>query len=146
MSSVKFNDFTIEVKTVIAGLAEKVLEEVAGELESQVKQNTAVDTGKTKNSWTHNVKSSGDQYTATVGSPEENAIWEELGTGQYALNGNGRKGGWFYVDEKGKGHFTYGKHPRRPLYKAYTSLKNKMIRYMQDAFKGGFQCFAILYW
>jgi hypothetical protein len=137
LSNVEFKDFTIEVKGAINSLASRVLEEVAGEVESQVKRNTVVDTGKTKNSWTHRVSQSGDGYTATVGSPEENAIWEEFGTGDYALNGNGRKGGWFYVDERGKGHFTHGKHPRRPLYKTYTAMKNKIIRHIQDAFKGG---------
>ena len=25
----------------------------------------------------------------------ENAIWEEFGTGEYALNGDGRKGKWY---------------------------------------------------
>ena len=137
MSKVEFKDFSIEVKAAMSSLAPIVLEEVAGELESQVKRNTAVDTGQTKNSWTHNVKSSGDECTATVGSSLQNAIWEEFGTGDHALNGNGRKGGWFYVDERGKGHFTHGKKPRRPLFKAYTSMKNKIIRHIQDRFKGG---------
>jgi hypothetical protein len=135
--SVEFKDFSINVKTAMNNIAPAILEEVAGELESQVKRNTAVDTGKTKNSWTHNVKNSGDQYIATVGSPMQNAIWEEFGTGEYALNGNGRKGGWFYKDEKGKGHFTHGKHPRRPFWNAYTALKNRLIKRIQDAFKGG---------
>lgn len=133
----EFKDFSINVKTAMNNIAPAILEEVAGELESQVKRNTAVDTGKTKNSWTHNVKNSGDQYIATVGSPMQNAIWEEFGTGEYALNGNGRKGGWFYKDEKGKGHFTHGKHPRRPFWNAYTALKNRLIKRIQDAFKGG---------
>lgn len=137
MANVEFKDFRIEVSGKLADIAQNVLEEVAGELESQVKRNTAVDTGQTKNSWTHHVKSNGDEHTATVGSPLANAIYEELGTGEYALNGNGRKGGWFYVDEKGEGHFTHGKHPRRPLWKAYSSMKNKIIKHIQDAFKGG---------
>ena len=137
MSKVEFKDFSINVKSTMNNIAQSVLEEVAGEFESHTKRNTAVDTGQTKNSWTHNVKSSGEDYTATVGSPLENAIWEEFGTGDYALNGNGRKGGWFYVDEKGKGHFTHGKKPRRPLWKAYTALKDKMIKHIQDRFKGG---------
>lgn len=118
-------------------LAFAVLEEACGELESQVKRNTAVDTGQTKNSWTHAVKSSGEETTGTVGSPLQNAIWEEFGTGEYALNGDGRKGGWFYVDEKGEGHFTHGKHPRRPFWKAYSLLKNRLIKFIQDRFKGG---------
>ena len=135
--SVKLFDYSMEVTNAIESLAYSVLEEVAGELESQVKRNTAVDTGQTKNSWTHVVKSSGDQHIATIGSPLMNAIYEEFGTGDYALNGNGRKGGWFYVDERGKGHFTHGKKPRRPFFNAYSSLKNKLIRHMQDRFKGG---------
>jgi hypothetical protein len=135
--SVTFKDFSINVIATMNDTASAVLEEVAGEVESQVKRNTAVDTGQTKNSWTHKVESSKDQHTATVGSPLQNAIWEELGTGEYALNGDGRKGGWAYKDEEGNWHFTHGKHPRRPLHKAYTTLKNKMIKHMQDIFKGG---------
>lgn len=138
MADVKFNDYTIEVKSAMKSLAYTALEEACGELESQVKRNTAVDTGQTKNAWTHNVKSSGDETTGTVGNPLENAIWEELGTGEYALNGDGRKGGWAYKDPKtGKTVWTYGKHPRRPFFKAYTALKNRLIKRIQDTFKGG---------
>ena len=140
MADVKFNDYSIEVKEVIAELAYKALEESAGELESQVKRNTAVDTGQLKNSWTHRVTGStmANEYRAEIGSPLENAIWEEFGTGEYALNGNGRKGGWSYKDDKwGVWWHTMGKKPRRPFYKAYTTLKNKLIKHMQDIFKGG---------
>lgn len=138
MSKVEYKDFSINVKTAMNDIAYSVLEEVAGELESQVKRNTAVDTGQTKSSWTHNVKSSNEEHTATIGSPLENAIWEEFGTGNYALNGDGRKGGWAYKDSKtGDTIWTHGKHPRRPFHKAYTALKNKIIKRIQDAFKGG---------
>lgn len=137
MADVEFKDFSIQVKAAMRDIAPTVLEEVAGELESEVKRNTAVDTGQTKNSWTHTVKSSKDECTATIGSPLMNAIWEEFGTGEYALNGDGRKGGWSYQDERGHWHHTMGKHPRRPFWKAYTSLKNKLIKHIQDAFKGG---------
>lgn len=135
--SIKFIDHTEEVKGVIDSLAMAVLEEVCGELESAVKRNTVVDTGKTKNSWRHRVSKTKDEFTGLVGSDYMNAVWEEFGTGDYALNGDGRKGGWFYVDEKGDGHFTHGKHPRRPFHKAYTTLKNKLIKHMQDRFRGG---------
>ena len=134
---IKFNDNSVEVLNLIESLAVSSLEECAGELESAVKRNTAVDTGQTKNAWTHQVQSDGTKHKATVGNPLQNSIWEEFGTGEYALNGDGRKGGWFYVDEKGDGHFTHGKHPRRPFHKAFTSLKNKLIKHMQDKFKGG---------
>ena len=139
MADVRLFDYTMEVQGVLAELAYRALEESAGELESQVKRNTVVDTGQTKNSWKHRVTGSmmAGEYRAVIGSDYENAIWEEFGTGEYALNGDGRKGGWFYVDEKGNGHFTYGKHPRRPFHNAYTALKNKLIKHMQDIFKGG---------
>lgn len=137
VTDIQFKDFSVEVKTTLATLAQNVLEEVGGELESAVKRNTAVDTGQTKNAWTHRVEQMDGGYSAIVGNPLQNAIWEEFGTGDYALNGNGRKGGWFYRDEEGKGHFTHGKHPRRPLFKAYTTMKNKIIKRIQNVFKGG---------
>jgi len=135
--SIKFIDHTEEIKGLIGDLASSTLEEAAGELESQVKRNTKVKTGQTKNSWQHRVGKSGEDYVAAVGSDYENAIWEEFGTGEYALHGDGRKGGWFYEDEEGNGHFTHGKHPRRPFHNAYSTLKNKLIKHIQDRFKGG---------
>jgi len=48
----------------------------------------------------------------TVGTPVEYAIWVEKGTGEFASNGMGRKGGWFYVDDMGIGHFTLGMKPQ----------------------------------
>lgn len=139
MAKVEFIDHTEEVEGLIAELAYRALEECAGELESQVKRNTRVDTGQTKNSWKHRVTGSmmAGEYKAEIGSPMENAIWEEFGTGEYALNGDGRKGGWLYEDRKGVVHFTYGKKPSRAFHRAYTSLKNKLIRHMQEIFKGG---------
>lgn len=133
-NEVEFHDYTVQVKSAIEDRINAVLEECAGELESQVKRNSRVDTGKTKNSFRHYVD---DQaHEATVGSPDENAIWEEFGTGEHALNGDGRKGGWFYEDAKGEGHFTHGKKPSRAFWKAYTSMKNKIIKHIQDALKG----------
>lgn len=137
MRKVEFQDFTIQVQGNLENLAMQALEEAAGELESQVKRNTKVDTGKTKNSWSHRVTGGKDEYKAVVGSDYMNAIYEEFGTGEYALEGNGRKGGWVYYDEKGKRHFTHGKKPRRPLWNAYTTLKNRLISHIQNVFKGG---------
>jgi HK97 gp10 family phage protein len=134
MAKVEFIDNTIQVKEAIDNKINAVLEECAGELESQVKRNTRVDTGKTKSSFRHSVDDG--NHVATVGSTDENAIWEELGTGEYALNGNGRKGGWKYVDEEGHGHFTMGKKPSRAMWNAYTALKSKIINRIQNSLKG----------
>jgi hypothetical protein len=138
MAAIKFIDHREKVKGLIADLAMAALEEAAGELEAQVKRNTAVDTGQTKNSWQHRVTEGRNEYVAQVGSDYENAIWEEFGTGDYALNGDGRKGGWAYKDPKtGDTVFTHGKRPRRPFHNAYTALKPKLIKFIQDKFKGG---------
>lgn len=134
MADIKFEDYSIEVKQAIAEKCVAVLEECAGEVESQVKRNTRVDTGQTKNSWEHKVIDS--EQVAYIGSNYENAIWEEFGTGDYALNGNGRKGGWFFEDEKGEGHYTHGKKPSRAFFHAYTSLKSQIITRIQNALKG----------
>lgn len=110
------------------------LHEASGELESAVRNNQRVRTGKTRGSWRYVVDE--QKLEGIVGSDMENAIWEEFGTGEYALNGNGRKGGWWYVDEKGQRHFTRGKRPIRPLYKAYMALKGTIIASAQERFKG----------
>lgn len=134
MSDVIFEDYTIQVENAMDDKINAVLEECAGELEAEVKRNTRVDTGKTKNSFKHKVIDS--EHTAYIGSDYENAIWEEFGTGEYALAGDGRKGGWAYKDPKGDWHKTTGKKPTRAFFKAYTSLKNKIIKHIQDALKG----------
>lgn len=76
-SKIIFKDFTIKVKNAMDDKINVVLEECAGEMESQVKRNTRVDTGRTKNSFRHHVDD--DSHTATIGSDYENAIWEEFG-------------------------------------------------------------------
>lgn len=137
MSKIEFHDYSEQIKDLIGTLAESTLREVAGELEAQVKRNTAVDTGQTKNSWKYTVQQTNEGYMAQVGSDYMNAVWEEFGTGEYALKGDGRKGGWAYKDAKGDWHYTLGKQPRRPFWKAYTANKNKYIKFIQSKFKGG---------
>ena len=137
VAEIKFFDYSDKVKAALESVALSTLEEVTGELEAQVKRNTVVKTGQTKNSWKHKVTQDGQKYEGIVGSDYMNAVYEEFGTGEYALEGNGRKGGWFYVDDKGDGHFTHGKRPRRPFWNAYTTLKQSLVRHMQDRFRGG---------
>ena len=133
---VQFEDNRMAVKAALEKAALTFLEEAAGELESQTARNqTRVDTGDTKGKWTHIVDEG--KLEATIGNPLENAIWEEFGTGEHALEGNGRKGGWKYQDEKGEWHYTTGKTPLRPLYKAFTKLKPKIIKRAEDIMKGG---------
>lgn len=131
--SVEFKDFTKIVLDKIQETGETFLEEVGGEVEAQTKRNTKVDTGKTKGSWEHIVDA--DKMEVQIGSRYKNALWEEFGTGIYALNGDGRKTKWVYRTEDGKFHATVGKKPRRALYRAYESKKNAIIREAKRRFK-----------
>lgn len=134
----ELEDHTVEVINALDSAIEQYLLEASFEIESQAARNTRVSTGKLKGSWTSEVDA--EAATATVGSPEENAVWEELGTGEYAAEGNGRKGGWYIhesmLDEKAKSkmkkvigkngevfYFTKGKHPTHALQKAFDSKK-----------------------
>ena len=132
--SVEFEDNSVRVKAAMSDAVNQWLREASGELESQVKRNTRVDTGQLQNSWTHNVDESAQE--AKVGSPLENAIWEEFGTGQYALNGDGRKTAWTYKDRKGIWHKTTGKKPNRALNNAFTSMKSKLQARLEQIMKG----------
>lgn len=166
---IEFKDNRLVVEDRMTSLIGKILLEVAAELVSQTARNTKVDTGQTKNSWAADVKEvESGKSVATIGSPLMNAVYEEFGTGEYALNGNGRSGYWVYVDDgddsysssktgktytlaeakrvvaimRSKGlnaYYTKGKKPRRPFWKAYTTLKPRLIRQMQDEFKRGMQ-------
>ena len=133
MADIEFEDNSMQVKTALEEACIAWLYEAGGELESQVKRNTAVDTGQLKGSWTYKVDES--KQEAKVGSPLENAIWEEFGTGQYALNGDGRKTPWKYQDAKGNWHKTTGKHPRRALHKAFESKKSALITSLKNKLK-----------
>lgn len=132
--AIEFHDYSMQVKNAIDDRINAVLEECAGEVESQTKRNSRVKSGQTKNSFQHKVMDS--EHIAYIGSNEENAIWEEFGTGEHALKGNGRKGGWAYKDGKGDWYFSYGKTPSRAFWKAFTSLKNSIISRIQDSLRG----------
>lgn len=145
---VEFTDNRIKVEAALDDAVIAFLYEAAVEVEAQTKiAQTRVDTGHTKGEWTHYVDE--DKGEAVIGNPRENAIWEEYGTGEYALKKNGRKGGWwapvgpdgmsleqaskFSKVKKDKAGnivavFTYGKKPLRPLQKAFDKTKNKIIK------------------
>lgn len=131
--SVQFTDNSIQVKAAMDDAVYQWLETSADEIQSHTQRHTPIDTGQLKGSWSHNVDES--KAEATIGSPLENAIWTELGTGEFALEGKGRKGGWRYQDDKGEWHFTKGKKPVRMLHNAFTAKKAAIIRRAEQIFK-----------
>ena len=161
--SVEFRDYSINVNEALNDAAISYLYEAAGEIEAQVKSNTRTGTGQLKNSWTYIVDE--DEMIATVGSPLQNALWEEFGTGEFALNGDGRKGYWVYVKDSSSGNtsksqrqytleeakqtvaylqsqgldasYTKGKKPHRALQRAFTGLQSTLINMAKEKLKEG---------
>lgn len=132
MADIEYTDNSAIVKAALSEGVRAFLYEAGGELQAQTMRNSRVDTGQTKGSYQYKVQEGTGESTAHVGSNLQNAIWEEFGTGEYALHGDGRKGGWKYVDAKGKGHFTRGKTANRPLYNAFNTLREKLKRRLQE--------------
>ena len=149
MANVKLEDFSVKAKDALDDAVCQFLEEAASELQSQIQEKTPVDTGQLKGSWKHVVDES--KKEATIGSPLENAIWTEFGTGEYALEGKGRKGGWLVPAEEltpkaqskmrlvvidGKDFYlTYGKRPVRMMHNAFEENRAKIQRIADQIFK-----------
>lgn len=132
MASVEFEDYSIKVIAELDNAKTAFLHEAAGEIEAQLKRTSPVDTGQLANSWQYLV----DGDSATVGSPLENAIWNEFGTGQYAIKGDGRKTPWVYQDAKGNWYTTTGKQPQRTLEKVFAKNKTKLPKLLAQKLKG----------
>ncbi len=84
-----------------------------------------VDKGGLRDSIGYKVDES--ELVAYVGTNCEYAIYVEFGTGEFAENGNGRKGGWVYKTPNGEVHFTYGMPPQPYLRPAFRK-NQKAIR------------------
>lgn len=135
MANVEFQDFSIQVKAAIDENTEKFLYEAGELIKGQVVQITPVKTGQLKGSWDYKVDLGHDEVK--IGSPSENAIWNEFGTGEYAAKGNGRKGGWRYQDDDGNWHFTRGKKAEHSLQKTFDAKKGSIINRAKQIFKEG---------
>lgn len=160
VSNVEFEDYSVQVKTKLQDNVIAFLYEVGGEIEARAKRNSRVRSSKTKGSFQHVVDES--NLSVHIGSDEENAIWEEFGTGLYAINGDGRKGYWVFVDDGSTGkkskssktytlkeakkivrymrekglnaYYTNGKKPSRALWKAFQSIKGEIIKIAEERF------------
>ncbi len=63
----------------------------------------------------------------------------EFGTGEFAENGSGRKGGWFFQSSDGKWHFTKGQRPQKFLRNAFRQNKNNIIEILGKEYGATFK-------
>lgn len=148
----KFEDNSIKVTEALEKAGKQWLEDATRILLNQTVQNSRVDTGQTKASWKKVVTDG----KGIVGSTSQNAIWEEFGTGHYAVNKDGRQTPWYvpvdgYTGHKkptfngkvvivyGKGGKAYyktnGKKPIRPLENAKNSTEKKIQKRLEQLVK-----------
>ncbi|KRM79474.1 hypothetical protein FC84_GL001654 [Lapidilactobacillus dextrinicus DSM 20335] len=109
-------------------------------IKSTAKSNVSVNTGQLRNNIDYQLKSMNGKVVGIVGSPEQYAIYVEFGTGEFAENGSGRKGGWAYQDAGGDWHFTWGQKPQSFMRKAFRQNKQQvkeiLSRELGTTFKG----------
>lgn len=101
-------DNSDEILRALETKIQAALEACGQQAVSHAKQNITaagrIDTGALRNSVNHLVKDD----TCYVGTNQEYAIYNEVGTGIYAEGGGGRQSPWSYKDAKGNWHRTRG--------------------------------------
>ncbi|WP_339063561.1 HK97-gp10 family putative phage morphogenesis protein [Tepidibacillus marianensis] len=137
----RFDDNSKEVKRQLANVSEEALEAALLMLEGRAKALAPVETGQLRDTLGHKLKSNNGEIVGTVGSPLMHALYVEFGTGEFAENGAGRKGGWVYEDADGQFYFTYGQEPQPFLRPAFRRSKKEIEQIigmkLRSSFKGG---------
>ena len=161
-NNVQFYDYSVRVKSALTDKAIQFLYEIGGEIRSLAQRNSRRDTSQTAGSYGYKVDEGG--LAVHIGSDYWNAIYEEFGTGEHAINHDGRKGYWIYVKTGGKAkapkggktyslqearkavaimrkkgldaYYTKGKTANRPLYRAFTTTEPRVQRIAQKIFGG----------
>lgn len=160
-NGVKFTDNSVQVKADLDKALIAFLREASAEVKTQAERYTPTGSAQLKRSWDTVVDAGKKQ--AIIGNTLEYAIYQELGTGEYALEGKGRKGYWVYVKDNDTGkmskssksytlaearrimamlradgleaYYTKGTRPKRMLYKSFKMWKPKIVARAKQIFK-----------
>lgn len=158
---VEFTDNSVKVKAELDKALVAFLYEASAEIKTQAERFTPVGSAQLKRSWDRVVDEA--KMQATIGNTLEYAIYQEFGTGEYALEGKGRKGYWVYVKDSSTGkmakqskqytlaeakrvmaylrdkgleaYYTKGTRPKRMLYKSFKMWKPKIEARARQIFK-----------
>lgn len=149
---IEFEDNSIKIIAVMNERLLAAMHEASGIIEAEAKRNTRADSGQTRGAWNYQISQTKEGLESQIGNPLENAVWEEFGTGEYAIEGNGRQGGWYIPEEKltesakkhmkkvhGKDgkiyYYTKGKKPQRMLEKAFNENQTTVQTIFKEALK-----------
>lgn len=131
----KFTDNSQQAKEELKGRAIEALTQCGMLAESYAKKLCPVDTGNLRNSIGNRVVSS--EPAVYIGTDVEYAPYVELGTGIYAVGGEGTdKDSWVYKGDDGKWHMAYPQKPKRFLRKAVSKHAKQYRRIIDKAIRG----------
>lgn len=136
--SFKVEDYSNERMRDIDRVAMRALTKISLIVESSAKTKARFDNGDLRDSINHKVIRRGEDSYALVGTNIAHGPFNEFGTGEFAEKGNGRKGGWFYVDAEGKGRFTRGMTPQPFIRPAFRENKERAKDIIAQEFKQEF--------
>lgn len=130
----KFLDHSDEAKEVLKQATIQWLFQACMLVEGQAVALAAVHTARQRNSIDYVVDEA--ELIGYVGTNVEYAIYVEMGTGEFAENGMGRKGGWVYQDPSGEWFFTWGQEPQPYLRPAFRKNKSQIEALAKEIFGG----------
>lgn len=130
----KFLDHSDEAKEVLKQATIQWLFQACMLVEGQAVALAAVHTARLRNSIDYFVDEA--ELIGYVGTNVEYAIYVEMGTGEFAENGMGRKGGWVYQDPSGEWFFTWGQEPQPYLRPAFRKNKSQIEALAKEIFGG----------
>lgn len=135
--SISITDNTEAILEALNRQMEAGLEAVGQQAVSHAKQNITaagrVDTGALRNSITSRV--SMGEKAVYVGTNNDYAVYNELGTGIHAEGGRGRQTPWVYQDAKGEWHRTSGMKPIHFLKNAATEHSGEYRKIFEQHLK-----------
>lgn len=135
----KFEDYSKEVKKRLNGVSEEAMEAALLMIEAQAKALSPVgNSGELRDKIDHRVTDKGGNVIGQVGSPLFYAPYVEYGTGEYAENGAGRKGGWNYQDSSGEWFFTWGNEPQPFLRPAFRRNRKQIEQIIGGKYRAKF--------
>ena len=139
-TSWKFIDNSDAVKKQLLQVSETAMEAACLIVEASAKANAPVGTsGELRDKIDHRITNKGGIITGQIGSPTDYAMYVEYGTGEYAENGAGRKGGWSYQTPDGEWHHTFGNKPQPFMRPAFRRNRKQIESIIGDKYKASFK-------
>jgi len=123
------------VKAAMRDKIKNFLTEAGGEIRSKTAQNSRVDVGQTKNSYQYRIEEDSTEQKVYIGSDLMNAVYEEFGTGEFALK-NGKKGGWWIPVGNGEGQISL-KTVKKYRWVKYRYQNGAVSKYLRQTQKRG---------